>query len=362
MASKIKNPAAKSNSARKTNATKATKPVNESLASKKEAPTPVGDSAKKPSPRVLSDEIIQEHLIIRRAVNITYLSEISRIFCENAPTFVNEFLSMFDEEQAKELASSVNMNRVEIATYEAIASIAVPGSPLANTNRSLYNVLRDISRKAEGCHDDLIAAEVIDLDQYLDQPKYLVVRESAYVFGIDPILPMIRQEHPRFIVWLANDRSELNPVIANFLILHIDAWFSDPKSHDYVTDEKIEEYLAKMSDMVNAIAAGAMTATHMNMSSNPNTDLHAIIQRTENPYYTLNQIYSFSGVSTLTMTDDRLEMEAEEPSIEDLLAGDGVEEDDRTLMDVIAEETKAPAKSVGVKKSDADKKPAKKVR
>lgn len=291
--------------------------------------------------RTLNDDVIREHMLIRRSVNITYIGELSRLFNENAAEFQNAFLSIFDEKQQAEIAQRVNIGKVEIATYETIAAVAIPNSPLKNINKSLYTTLRDIGKAADGCEDENIPAEVVTLTQYINKPKYIVIRESAFVYGIDTGLNDLRKISPTIVASLTALAEEPNPVVLDLLLLHLDAWIPGLSELEFVTDEKIKEYLSSVLALINGISCGALVSTYVILTSSPNTDIYNIIQSTNYPNYCIQTMFSFNGSSIIQIIDEKLE--TPEKSVEELLADDGMAEDDKTLMDVIDEEDDKPA-------------------
>lgn len=338
---KVVNPSAKpkkttTSAAKKSKASTAKKNPKSQI---KEVPKPEAkeEVAEEPKERVMNDEVIQEHILIRRNVNGTYIAQLSRIFTENAGTFIETFLSIFNEEEQKKLMEAVNIRKVEIATYESLVILGGPNSPLKESNKALYNIMRDITREVEGFEDERMPSEIIELNQYADQPVYIVIREGAYIFGIDSYINDIRKVNPRMIAMLAIDPAQVNEVIVNLLLLHIEAWIRNLHQFEFVTQEKVGEFVAKIYLLVTNIASGAMQATSSILTSNPNTDLYRIIQTTNNPDFTIQQIFSFRGVSILQVTDDALVV-TEAPDIKEMLADDGTAEDDVTLMDVIDSE------------------------
>lgn len=341
---KVTNPSAKPkrNGSGPKKTGKVTNPASKSTKAKrqiKEVPKPQAEEApvEEPKVRVMNDDVVQEHVLIRRNVNGIFVAELSRIFTENATTFIEAFLSIFSEEEKAQIVDKIVIKRIEIATYESLAILTGNNSPLKASNKALYGILRDIVRVAEGLDDENVPSEIISLDQYVDQPVYIVLREGAYIFGIDSYINDIRKTNPNLIAMLATDPGQVNEVIANLLLLHMDAWITNIKDYKFITNEKIGEFIGNIWNFVSSIAAGAMTNTSKILMTTPNTDLHSIVQTTNNPDFTIQTFFSFRGVSILQVVDDALTVEKSE-SIEELLAGDGTEEDDKTLMDVINEE------------------------
>lgn len=306
----------------------------------KEVPKPADEtpSQEEPKVRVMNDEVIQEHILIRRNVNGMFVAQLSRIFTENAGTFIETFLSLFNEKEKAAILENVQIRKIELVTYEALAMLTSPGSALKDSDKAFYNILRDLSRQAEGIDDDNIPSEIIALNQYVDQPVYIVLREGAYIFGLDSYLNDIRKDNPEMIVMLAIDPKQMNEHIANILLLHMTAWITNFNGMECITQEKIEEFIGMVWQFVTNIAGGAINATASILTSSPNTVIFQIVQNTKNPNFTIQTFYNFRGVHIMQVIDNALVVEKAGQTIEELLAGDGTEEGDKTLMDVIDEE------------------------
>ena len=317
------------------NTKKSGKPTQKRNIKEVPKPEPVPEP---PKPRMMEDEnVILEHILIRRCVNLIYIAQLSEALCRNANTLIENFLALFSDDEKAQLAEFLRIRPVEITTYENVERLSNPASEVKEKNKALFNILRDLTRELDGVDDDTIPAEIITLEKYAENPLYIVLRESTYVFGIDSYINELKKTNPRLIAMPAIDPDQISDIIINLLMLHIEAWIPNIGKMEFVTQEKIEEYVAGIWPVIVSIAGYAINQTASTLTSNPNTDLFQIIRNTGNGNFSLFNAFKFSGTCYLQVIDEGLVVE-NEPSLEELLADDGTAEDDVTLMDVINEE------------------------
>lgn len=293
-------------------------------------------------PVALSPEeeaIAIEHMAIRRSASLIFINEYSEVIKVYKQDIIGAILNLLTEEDRNKIIPRIDNAVVGIASYENVNMLASDNSPIFNTDKNTYFLMRELFKNAKGYEDRNIPAEIVALQGY-GNTRYLLFRESLYVYGLGADYEVIKTVDPTFVTAIYVNPVQFNNVMISLLINHIEAWIPGIAGEEFYNEELLQKFYQTFGGNILFFAKMALTRAYTDMTAGYDGPFQQMLQSYESYNY---KIDLETKLNDNTMALSIYDIRDNEQSLAEMLAEDSIGEDEDTLMDAIEEDYPEPA-------------------